>query len=120
MHHHDGWAVANAAGNIAIVCGYLVVPFTALPRLIPWHSACPKSVWFYRTVRTSGMLFFLLCAITHVSMVIGLPPKLMIINHVAQGGAVFCFVIGFDRMVKRIEQRAVSTYPTGPPPEVSP
>lgn len=98
MHHHDptGWAsTLNAFANLAIVGGYLLVPFTVLRKL-------PLTTF----VRTSGMIFFATCASTHAAMAVnGEHHWLLIVNHVVQAAAVWCFVVGFARLVTDANRR---------------
>ncbi len=81
----------NIIANLLIVCGYVLVPFLWLPYL-------PLT----RPVLVSGTVFFLTCAFTHLSMALGFVHRpWMVINHVVQAAAVFGFVIGFSRLLRR-------------------
>lgn len=83
----------NTVANLLIVVGYLLVPFIWLPYL-------PLT----RPVLISGTLFFLTCAMTHVSLVFRFEHHpWMTLNHVAQAVAVLWFVIGFARLLRRAD-----------------
>lgn len=94
MHEHDltqGWMLVNTLANIAIVAGYVLVPFTVL-RYLP----LTKNVLF------AGTLFFLTCALTHISMAFDfVGSEIMVFNHVIQAGAVGWFVIGFFLLLRK-------------------
>ncbi len=98
MHEHDpaGWAATlNAFANLAIVGGYFLVPFTVLRRL-------PLT----RFVQIAGVIFFGTCGLTHLAMAVnGEHHWLLIANHVVQAGAVWCFVVGFARLVTDANRR---------------
>jgi|ERR1043165_3067628 hypothetical protein len=99
MHHdHPGGVLANVyvIANLAIVSGYVVVPFTLLGRRMPMTLR----------VRAAGILFFGTCAITHLAMALFWPlwPAL-ILSHVLQAIAVWYFVIGFSRLIGEAEVR---------------
>ena len=99
MHHHDVNGVLLAAyviANLAIVGGYIAVPFTLLGRRMPMT----------RHVRVAGILFFATCAVTHLSMALFWPlwwP--LIASHILQAGAVWYFVLGFSRLIAEAEVR---------------
>lgn len=80
----------NTFANLAIVLGYLLVPFTWLPYLpLPWN------------VRIAGATFFTTCAMTHLAMAFGLEhDRWMVVNHVVQAIAVFWFVFGFWTLLR--------------------
>jgi hypothetical protein len=88
VDHHaagDVWSVVNTLANLMIVAGYLLVPFTVL-RYMP----------LTRRVRVAGSLFFVTCAITHLSMAFGFSDaRWMLVNHVVQAFAVVWFVLAF-------------------------
>jgi hypothetical protein len=93
MHHHaaPGWlAVINTIANLGIVGGYLLMPFTVLARL-------PLT----RFVRVAGVLFFLGCAVSHLYMSMDdRPAWWLTVNHIVQAVAVWCFVLGFARLIR--------------------
>lgn len=97
MTHHGGFYDAlNAASNIVIVLGYLLVPFTVLRYL-------PLTRW----VRVSGAFFFVTCAFTHLSMAFGFEDSSwMLANHVVQALAVLWFVVGFWLLLREALSRA--------------
>jgi hypothetical protein len=109
--HLDPLDVINAIGNLLIVAGYLVVPFTVLPRV----ALTPG-------VRVAGALFFVTCAMSHLAMAVGVEHHwAMVANHVAQAGAVWAFVLGFARLVVAANKRAATKAGTGiPDPVVAP
>ncbi len=83
-------ATVNAIANFAIVAGYVLVPVFWLPNL-------PLT----KPVMLAAVVFFLTCAITHLSMALGFTHSLaMTVNHVVQAVAVFAFVIGFARLLR--------------------
>ncbi len=99
MHDHDPSAGGialwiNIAANLAIVAGYVIVPFTVLRHL-------PLT----RSVRFSGSIFFATCALSHVAMAFRLQHSgLMLINHIVQAVAVVAFVWGFYRLLQRADR----------------
>lgn len=100
MHHHHGvdgvLLIGYIVANLAIVGGYVVVPFTLLGRRMPMT----------RRVRFAGVLFFGTCAVTHLSMALFWPlwwP--LVASHVLQACAVWYFVLGFSRLIKEAEVR---------------
>jgi len=98
VHNHTDpgtWpAILNTVANLGIVAGYLIVPFTVLRRL-------PLT----RFVRISGVVFFVTCATTHAAMAFGVERTAgLVANHVVQAGAVWCFVVGFARLVQQAER----------------
>lgn len=98
MHHDsahlDAEFFINVGANLAIVAGYVIVPFTVLRHL-------PLT----RSVRISGSLFFGLCALTHVSMAFGFEDtRFMLGVHIAQAIAVIAFVWGFYRLLQRADR----------------
>ncbi len=100
MHDHDPTAGGlalwlNIAANLAIVAGYVIVPFTVLRHL-------PLT----RSVRFSGSIFFATCAFSHVAMAFGFEHSgAMLVNHVVQAVAVVAFVWGFYRLLQRADKR---------------
>lgn len=81
----------NTVANLAIVAGYVLVPFTVL-RFLP----------LTRPVLISGGIFFVTCATTHAGMAFGFSHSLfMVANHVVQAFAVLFFVTGFYRLLRR-------------------
>lgn len=100
MHHHEpasNWlSLVFVISNLAIVAGYIAVPFTLLGRKMPMT----------RHVRIAGIFFFATCAVTHLSMAFWWPVTwLLIVNHTAQACAVWYFVIGFSRLIREAEVR---------------
>lgn len=84
-------ATLNLVANLLIVAGYILVPVFWLPYL-------PLT----RPVLYAGVIFFFTCAITHLAMALGFEHRAwMVFNHVVQAVAVFVFVIGFSRLLKR-------------------
>lgn len=96
MHHQPDWPTyLNAFANLAIVGGYILIPFTVL-RHIPLTPF----------VRTAGMIFFMTCAATHAAMAFGAEHHwLLYANHILQAGAVWFFVTGFARLVGAANRR---------------
>ncbi len=96
MHRHaDPADWINLVANLAIVIGYVLVPFTVL-RYLP----------LTRTVLVSGSFFFGLCALTHVAMAFGFTHTLLMVwVHVAQAVAVIAFVLGFHRLLRDAGRR---------------
>lgn len=93
----------NTAANLFIVTGYVLVPFFWLPYL-------PLT----RPVLFSGVVFFLTCAFTHLSMAFGfVHHPAMVINHVAQAVSVLAFVIGFSRLLRRAQRLRPGNEPGG-------
>lgn len=91
-----GWFAANMVANLVIVAGYLLVPFTVL-RYLPLTLL----------IRLAGSLFFVTCAITHVSMAFGFSgSKWMVVNHSVQAVSVVWFVLGFWRLLRAALHRA--------------
>lgn len=86
MHElSHGWMLVSTLANLGIVVGYALVPFTVL-RYLP----------LTRNVTIAGTLFFLTCALTHLSMAFRFADsRAMVVNHVVQAGAVVWFVLGF-------------------------
>ncbi len=82
----------NTLANVAIVIGYVLVPFLWLPHL-------PLT----RPVLISGTVFFLTCAITHLALALHADHggRWLLLNHILQAGAVLAFVLGFGRMLRR-------------------
>ncbi len=99
MHHDHVNSVlltTYIVANLAIVGGYVVVPFTLLGRRMPMT----------RRVRYAGILFFVTCAITHLSMALFWPLWWFLIAvHVLQACAVWYFVLGFSRLIAEAEAR---------------
>ncbi len=97
MHHHAAADWVNCAANLAIVAGYIVVPFTVL-RTFPMT----------RPVLAAGIGFFLLCALTHLSMAFGVDHRhpLMLAVHIVQAGCVWGFVLGLARLIAAARARA--------------
>jgi hypothetical protein len=96
MHHHGFGGVLSSVANIVIVLGYSIVPFTVL-RYLP----------LTRNVRVSGALFFVTCALTHLSMAFGFEESgWMVANHVIQAVAVMWFVLGFSLLLRAALRRA--------------
>lgn len=96
MHVHGFAGVLNTVANLVIVLGYLFVPFSVL-RYLPLTPS----------VRCAGALFFLTCAITHLSMAFGFHDSVwMVVNHVVQALAVVWFVLGFWLLLREAVQRA--------------
>lgn len=90
------WSAVNVFANVVIVAGYFLVPFTVL-RYLP----------LTRRVRFAGTLFFVTCALTHLSMAFGVAfSGLMVFNHVVQAGAVVWFVLGFWLLLRTAMHRA--------------
>lgn len=112
--HHDlsqGWATVNTLANLGIVVGYVLVPFTVL-RYLP----------LTRNVLVSGTLFFLTCALTHLSMAFGFSgTEWMVVNHVVQAVAVVWFVLGFFSLLRRasVLRRVRTDVPTIDPDVLS-
>lgn len=103
MHHSDlsaTWVLVNTIANVAIVTGYVLVPFTVL-RYLP----------LTRSVLASGTMFFLTCAITHLSMAFNfIGEEVLVVNHVVQGASVILFVSGFFSLLRKADQlRRVKT-----------
>lgn len=99
MHHTTtgpGWiSVLGTLANLGIIAGYVIVPFTVLAKL-------PLT----RFVRVAGVFFFLCCALTHVHMAMDPDPGIWLtVNHLVQAVAVWCFVIGFARLVRAANSR---------------
>lgn len=99
MHHHadpTGWLdTVNTIANIGIIAGYVIVPFTVLRRL-------PLTAF----VRVAGIFFFLGCALTHLHMAAEHAVDLWLAaNHIVQAAAVWCFVVGFARLVTHANRR---------------
>lgn len=95
-HHGALYDALNAASNIVIVLGYVLVPFTVLRYL-------PLTRW----VRLSGAFFFVTCALTHLSMAFGFEDSSwMLVNHVVQALAVVWFVLGFWLLLREALSRA--------------
>lgn len=93
---HGGWFALNLMANLIIVAGYVIVPFTVL-RYLPLTMS----------VRLSGSLFFLTCALTHLSMAFGFSAsRWMVINHGVQAVAVVWFVLGFWFLLREALRRA--------------
>lgn len=94
MHHAEltqGWITLNTIANLGIVVGYVLVPFTVL-RYLP----------LTRSVLFSGTLFFLTCALTHLSMALDFSGSVwMVVNHAVQAVAVVWFVLGFFSLLRR-------------------
>ncbi len=79
------YEAVNGAANVVIVAGYVMVPFTVL-RYLPLTLR----------VRVAGSLFFVTCALTHLSMAFMFEhARWMVFNHVLQAIAVVWFVLGF-------------------------
>ncbi len=98
MHHEltGVWAVLNVLGNLVIVAGYVLVPFTVL-RYLPLSMS----------VRLAGVLFFTTCALTHLAMAFGFEDsEVMVVNHVAQAAAVVWFVLGFWLLLRAALRKA--------------
>jgi len=99
MHEHGlpwPWSVLNTLANLIIVAGYVVVPFTVL-RYLPLTTA----------VRVAGAMFFVTCALTHLSMAFGFAgSKWMVVNHIIQAGSVVWFVLGFWFLLRAALHRA--------------
>lgn len=99
MHHHadpTGWLdTVNTAANLGIVTGYVIIPFTVLRRL-------PLTTF----VRVAGLFFFAGCAASHLHMAfehdVG---GWLAVNHAVQACAVWCFVVGFARLVTAANKR---------------
>lgn len=94
--------------NLAIVAGYFAIPFTTLPQLVPWSSPCPNDQRFYRFVRVSGVLFFATCGIHHVSSALSRDHAVsvgLVVNDGIQAVAVWCFLLGFATIVRRVARR---------------
>lgn len=108
MQHTDpaGWmTVVNTTANLAIVGGYATVPFTVLRRL-------PVTTF----VRVAGVFFFLGCAISHVHMSMDRAVSWWLMsNHVVQAAAVWCFVVGFARLVADANRRRTGRTGGGDP-----
>lgn len=86
----------NVAANLAIVFGYLLVPFTVL-RYLPLTLS----------VRIAGGLFFFTCAMTHLAMAFGYEHAAwVVVNHVVQAAAVMWFVLGFWLLLRAAVRRA--------------
>ncbi len=96
MHEHDltaGWLVANQIANVAIVAGYVLVPFTVL-RYLP----------LAKNVLVAGAFFFITCAITHLSMIFHPVHSVgMVVNHLIQAVSVIWFVSGFFVLLRRAD-----------------
>ncbi len=129
MHQHVApatpmWGAlvaVNSVANLAIVGGYFLVPLTALPRLIPWNSACPNRALFYRSVRVAGVLFFLTCGIHHLYAAFSAEHALswgLVVDEVIQAFAIWWFVLGFSSVVRYAARR--STGEASPPKQVQP
>lgn len=115
MDHHNNVHGALLAvyilSNLAIVGGYVIVPFTLLGRRMPMT----------RPVRAAGVVFFGTCALTHLSMALFWPLWwALVASHVVQAVAVWFFVLGFSRLIRDAEvnrrQRATTAVEdtTGP------
>lgn len=90
------WGVLNLIANLVIVAGYVVVPFTVLRYL-------PLSL----SVRCAGAIFFVTCAMTHLSMAFGFAHEpSMVVNHVIQAASVVWFVLGFWLLLRAALARA--------------
>lgn len=95
-HASNALTSVYVLANLAIVAGYVVVPFTLLGRRMP---LTPR-------VRLAGILFFATCAVTHFAMAMAWPlwwP--LIASHVLQAGSVWYFVLGFSRLIAEAEAR---------------
>lgn len=85
----------NAAANLVIVSGYIIVPFTVLRYL-------PLTTW----VRVAGALFFFTCALTHLAMAFHWEHSWwMVANHVIQALSVVWFVLGFWLLLREALRR---------------
>ncbi len=92
----EPWLVVNMVGNIVIVLGYVLVPFTVLRYL-------PLSL----SVRIAGTFFFVTCALTHLGMAFGFQHSpWMVVNHAVQAGSVVWFVLGFWLLLRAALRRA--------------
>lgn len=95
-HVNNTLVTVYVVANLAIVGGYVVVPFTLLGRRMPMT----------RRVRYAGILFFATCAVTHLSMALFWPLWwLLVASHVLQACAVWYFVLGFSRLIAEAEVR---------------
>lgn len=97
MHHHGtDWTYwINLVANLGIVAGYLLVPFTVLPRF-------PLTV----NVRLAGTFFFATCAFDHMAMAFGFSQHgVMTVNHIVQAVAVIWFVLGFYLLLRAADTR---------------
>jgi hypothetical protein len=107
MHHdhvNSTLVTVYVVANIAIVGGYVVVPFTLLGRRMPMT----------RRVRFAGILFFATCAVTHLSMAFFWPLWWPIVaGHVLQACAVWYFVLGFSRLIAEAEVRRMARAAAG-------
>lgn len=110
MHEHRTTSVLTLVfvlSNLAIVAGYLAVPFTKLGRRIPMTAG----------VRVAGMLFFATCAITHLAMAMFWPLRWpLIVDHIVQAAAVWYFVLGFSKLIAEAEVMRRPPAATADPP----
>lgn len=110
------WVVTvSMIANLTIFAGYCAIPATALPKLIPWRSPCPSDQRFFRFVRASGVLFFATCGLHHLYAAFIVEHALhvgLVVDEVVQAFAVWCFILGFDAIVKRIARRTPGGLPS--------
>lgn len=116
MHHNvpdPAWVLVNMFANIGIVVGYVLVPFTVL-RYLP----------LTRNVLFSGSLFFLTCALTHLSMAVPIDFKWMVVNHVVQAVSVVWFVLAFFGLLRKANalraRHAAKLHPVPQPTAIPP
>ncbi len=99
--HHDpaSWgllAQVHLGLALIIAAAYLSVPFTALRKLARFLP---------RTAQISGALFFLTCAITHLSIASGFDSRWMVVSDLVQAISVVTFIASFSRLVGRAFER---------------
>ncbi len=89
-------AALNILFNLAIVAGYVCVPFMWLPYL-------PLT----KPVLAGGVIFFLTCAISHLGMAFHFEHNtwMIVVNHGFQAVSVFVFIFGFSRMLRDAHRR---------------
>lgn len=96
MHHHaDVVSVMFQAANIAIVAGYLSIPFLVLPYL-------PLPRW----VQLVGAGFFVGCSGSHVWMaVMGHDSWMWMLWHLVQAVCTWGFILGFRATLRSAQKR---------------
>jgi hypothetical protein len=95
VHHHSVASLLFQASNVAIVAGYLSIPFLVLPYLpLP------------RRIQLVGAGFFIGCAGTHVWMsVMGHDSWLWALWHLVQAGCTWGFILGFRSTLRSAHLR---------------
>lgn len=88
--HAEALGTVYTLANLGVFAAYVTVPFTRMGRSIP----------LTRRVRVAGVLFFMTCAFTHVSMAFGWGSLwLAVAVDVLQAGAAWYFVLGFSSLL---------------------